>query len=184
MTHPALHDGGLQIFDVDHGQCALLTVPAIGRTAYRVLVDCGHAVNFRGAPWHPGAHLQGLGVRYIDMLVCTNFDEDHMSGYPDLVKRGIGVGCILGNPTVAPETIARLKTQDGMGAGIEALANTLAIRRSMAWAQVPPTIPNVNMIWTWNPYPYFDDENNLSLVFTLDVRGYRCSRSGACTCWR
>lgn len=173
MTHPALHDGGLQIFDVDHGQCALLTLPAIGRTAYRVLVDCGHAVNFRGAPWYPGAHLQGLGVHYIDMLVCTNFDEDHMCGYPDLVKRGIGVGCILGNPTVAPETIARLKTQDGMGAGIEALAHTLAIRRSMAWAQVPPTIPNVNMIWTWNPHPYFDDENNLSLLFTLDVRGYR-----------
>src|SRR6218665_3377533 len=72
MTHPALHDGGLQIFDVDHGQCALLTVPAVGRTAYRVLVDCGHAVNFRGAPWYPGEHLQGLGVNYVDMLVCTN----------------------------------------------------------------------------------------------------------------
>jgi beta-lactamase superfamily II metal-dependent hydrolase len=96
-----------------------------------------------------------------------------MSGYPDLVRRGIGIGCILANPTVAPETIARLKTRDGMGPGIEALARTLAIRRSMAWAQVPPTIPNVNMIWSWNPYPYFEDENNLSLVFTLDIRGFR-----------
>ena len=95
MTYPPLHDGGLQIFDVDHGQCALLTMPAVGRTAYRVLIDCGHATNFMGGPWYPGAHLQGLGVDYVDMLVCTNFDEDHMSGYPDLVRRGISIGCIL-----------------------------------------------------------------------------------------
>lgn len=173
MTRPLLLDGGLQIFDVDHGQCALLTMPGYGGTTYRVLIDCGHAANFNGGPWYPGAHLQGLGVKYVDMLVSTNFDEDHMSGYSDLVGRGIGIGCVLGNPTVTAETIVKLKTQDGMGRGIAALANTLAIRRSMAWAQVPPTIPNVNMIWSWNPYPYFDDENNLSLVFTLDVHGFR-----------
>jgi len=173
MTPPLLHDGGLQIFDVDHGQCALLTMPANGRTAHRVLIDCGHATNFMGSQWYPGAHLKGLGVNYVDMLVCTNFDEDHMSGYPDLVSRGIGIGCILVNPTVAPEAIVKLKTRDGMGPGIAALANTLAIRRGMPWAQTPPNIPNVHMIWSWNPYPYFDDENNLSLVFTLDVRGFR-----------
>ena len=173
MTHLPVHDGGLQIFDVDHGQCALLTMPATGGTVYRILVDCGQATSFRGAPWYPGAHLQSLGVRFVDMLVCTNFDEDHMSGYPDLVSRGISIGRILANPTVAPETIVSLKTRDGMGPGIAALASTLAIRRSMAWAQVTPTIPNVNMIWSWNPYPYFDDENNLSLVLTLDIRGFR-----------
>lgn len=173
MTYLPVHDGGLQIFDVDHGQCALLTMPAIGGTVCRILVDCGHATSFRGAPWYPGAHLQGLGVRFVDMLVCTNFDEDHMSGYPDLVSRGISIGRILANPTVAPETIVSLKTRDGMGPGIAALASTLAIRRSMAWAQVTPTIPNVNTIWSWNPYPYFDDENNLSLVLTLDIRGFR-----------
>lgn len=173
MTSFALLDGGLQIFDVDHGQCALLTMPGYGRETYRVLIDCGHSVNFQGGPWYPGEHLQGLGVTYIDMLVCTNYDEDHMSGFPDLLSRGIGIGCILGNPTVAPETIVKLKTEDGMGKGIEAVANALAIRRSMAWAQIPPTIPLVNMIWSWNPYPYFDDENNLSLVFTLDIHGFR-----------
>ena len=55
MTHFPLHAGGLQIFDVDHGQCALLTMPGDGGTIYRVLIDCGHAVNFQGAPWYPGA---------------------------------------------------------------------------------------------------------------------------------
>lgn len=172
MTSPPLHDGGLQIFDVDHGQCALLTMPVPGGVR-RVLIDCGHAVSFQGGPWYPGQHLQQLGVTYIDMMVCTNYDEDHMSGYPDLTERGITIGCILGNPTVAPHHIVQLKSEDGMGPGIRAVAGTLAARQAIGWKQEPPTIPGVGMTWTWNPYPAFDDENNLSLVFTLNVLGFR-----------
>ena len=139
MTH--LHDGALQIFDVDHGQCALLTMPSGFGHVYRVLIDCGHTVNFRGSPWYPGAHLQSMGITYIDMLVCTNYDEDHMSSYPDLDARGIKVGCILGNPTLSGEAILKLKTErghDNLGKGIEAIASTLAARRHLGWAQVPP----------------------------------------------
>ena len=187
MTH--LHDGALQIFDVNHGQCALLTMPSGFGHVYRVLIDCGHAVNFRGSPWYPGAHLQSMGVTYIDMLVCTNYDEDHMSGYPDLDARGITVGCILGNPTLSGEAILKLKTergQDNLGKGIEAIASKLAARRQFGWAQVPPDIPGVNMIWTWNPHSRFDDENNLSLVFTLDIHGHRFMFPGDMECegWR
>lgn len=167
-----LHDGALQIFNVDHGQCALLTLP--GSTGVRrVLIDCGHSVDFQGAPWYPGQHLSQLGVDYVDMLICTNFDEDHVSGFPDLEQRGITIGCILGNPTVSPETIRHLKSEDGMGNGIAALANAIAARRDIGWAQVPPTIPGLGLSLTWNPYPYFEDENNLSLVTTLTIHGYR-----------
>jgi hypothetical protein len=60
-----VHDGLLQIFDVDHGQCALLTLPNGIGGVHRILVDCGHAVNFRGAPWYPGEHLASMGVRYL-----------------------------------------------------------------------------------------------------------------------
>ena len=168
-----LHDGVLQIFDVDHGQCAMLTMPAPDGGIRRVLIDCGHATDFNGAPWYPGQHLQSLGVTYVDILVCTNYDEDHMSGFPDLRRRDITVGCILGNPSVTPETIAHLKTEDGMGNGIEAVALALAVRRDIGWHQVPPTIPNVRMTWSWNPYPRFQDENNLSLILTLDIHGHR-----------
>lgn len=167
----AIKDGALQIFDVDHGQCALLTLPSpIGKR--HVLIDCGHSVDFHGRPWYPGEHLQSMGITYIDLLVCTNYDEDHASGYPDLARRDIGIGCILGNPTVSPETIVRLKTEDGMGDGIRALAAALAVRKAMNWAQIPPTIPGLDLVWAWNPYPYFDDENNLSLVLLLRVHGF------------
>jgi len=186
---PPLHDGALQIFDVDHGQCALLTMPNGAGGVHRVIIDCGHAVNFGGAPWYPGEHLQSIGVRYIDMLVATNYDEDHMSGFPDLAQRGITVGCILGNPTVPAETIVRLKTEGGqnnLGKGIEAVAGALAARRGIGWQQVPPQIPGVGMVWTWNPCAKFDDENNLSMVFTLDILGHRFMFPGDMECagWR
>ena len=118
-------------------------------------------------------HLRNLGVTYIDMLICTNYDEDHASGFPDLDRRNITVGCILGNPTVSAETIVNLKTEDGMGDGTRAIANALAARRQIAWAQIPPTIPGLGLTWSCNPYPYFDDENNLSLVVTLNIHGFK-----------
>jgi len=163
-----IENGLLQIFDVDHGQCALLTLPG-GR---RVLIDCGHSVSFRGSPWYPGEHLSGLGIKYVDLLICTNYDEDHASGYPNLETQGITVGCILGNPTVPAEAIIKLKTEDGMGDGIKAIASALAARSRIGWAQTPPLLPGLNLTWAWNPYPYFDNENDLSLVANLSINGW------------
>jgi beta-lactamase superfamily II metal-dependent hydrolase len=162
--------GLLQIFDVDHGACALLTVPTGPRTAKRILIDCGHNTDFKGERWYPGRHLASMGITWIDLLVCTNFDEDHMSGFPDLQEQGVGIGCILGNPTVAPETIVHLKTEDGMGPGIEALARTLAIRRGRGWVETLPVFPGVELSWYWNPCcPRWDTENNLSLMLHMSV---------------
>ena len=172
MSYFALHNGALQIFDVDHGQCALLTLPGSSTGNWHVLIDCGHSTNFRGSPWYPGQHLAALGVKYIDLLICTNYDEDHASGFPDLERRGIAIGCILGNPTVASETIAYLKAEDGMGDGIRAVATALATRKRLGFVQTPPTIPGLILTWTWNPYPRFEQENNLSLVATLNIHGF------------
>lgn len=59
-----------------------------------------------------------------------------------------------------------------MGNGIRAIATTLAARKQIGWAQTPPIIPGLNLAWACNPYPYFDDENNLSLVVTLNIHGF------------
>ena len=167
-----IRDGVLEIFNVDHGACALLSMPS-GKPGvhHHVLIDCGHSTDYNGAPWYPGNQLRIRGITHVDLLVCTNYDEDHASGAPSLKGQGISVGCILGNPTVPPEVIEHLKTEDGMGNGIKLIATSLAERRQAGAVQTPPSIPGVSLRWFWNPWPHWDTENNLSLVAHLSVGG-------------
>lgn len=168
-----IKDGLLQFFNVDHGACALLTMPAtLPMKAWRVLIDCGHSSDRNGFPWHPAVHLASMGIKHVDLLICTNYDEDHASGIPKLVEHGVSIGCILGNPTVTPEAIDQLKTEDGMGVGIRIIMNTLVSRRDAGKVQTPPVIPGLDLSWFWNPYPHWDSENNLSLVAHLSIHGW------------
>lgn len=167
-------EGTLIIFNVDHGACALLTLSGGPRSTPRhVLIDCGHSTDYEGAPWFPGSWLKQHDIDFIDVLVCTNYDEDHASGASSLVENAVSVGCILGNPTVPPEVIEHLKTEDGMGNGIRIIANSLGDRRRRGQVQRPAEIPGLNLRWAWNPWPAWDTENNLSLVACLDILGFR-----------
>lgn len=163
-------DGMLEVFDVDHGACALLTM-LTQQGPKRVLIDCGHSSDFQGAPWYPGDQLIHRSIKHVDLLIVTNYDEDHVSGAPSLVKQGISVEAILGNPTVPPEAIEHLKSEDGMGNGIRIIVNSLSERRSQNWGTTVPDIPGVTLRWFWNPYPHWDNENNLSLVVHLSING-------------
>jgi beta-lactamase superfamily II metal-dependent hydrolase len=157
-----VRDGLLQIFDVEHGACALFTSANVGVGCKRMLIDCGHNVTTQ---WTPGNHLQQLGVRTLEQLVITNYDEDHVSGYPDLLQRGISVQWLMRNGSVAPHVIRNLKSEDGMGRGIDALVNSLAAFTLFPAATIqPPQFPGVQLESFCNPYPAFDDENNLSMV--------------------
>lgn len=170
MSSIPLHDGALQIFNVEHGACALLTMPSTG-SCHRILIDCGHNSTTR---WYPGEHLQLMGIDQLQLLVVTNYDEDHVSGFRNLIERGVSIHQILRNPAVTPATIAHLKTEDGMGPGIDALVRVLTYvpQVDVVGNQFP--LPyGVRMEWFWNPYPYFEDENNLSLVLVLDVYGFK-----------
>lgn len=166
-------DGSLIIFNVDHGACALLSLPAGSPGAFwRVLLDCGHSTDYQGQPWQPGEWLKSRGIDTVDLLICTNYDEDHASGIPSLVEHGVNVNCILGNPTVPPEVIEHLKSEDGMGNGIRIITNSLTGRRQRSEAQNPPVIPGLTLRWFWNPWPHWDTENNLSLVAHLNILGF------------
>jgi beta-lactamase superfamily II metal-dependent hydrolase len=169
VTALQVHDGVLQVFDVEHGACALLTVPAPDGGWKRMLIDCGHNATTK---WYPGEHLLSLGVTHLDELAITNYDEDHLSGYPNLLQQGIGIDWILRNPTVAPQTIRRLKSETGMGPGIDALVASLAnFAPPMPGSGGPPIFQGVQVEWFYNQYPYFQDENNLSLVLHLTIHG-------------
>jgi len=171
MTFPGVQNGILQIFNVEHGGCALLTVPTHSGGVYRILIDCGHNSTTK---WYPGEHLRKLGVNTLQLLVVTNYDEDHVSGLRNFVEQGVYIEQVLRNPAVSPATIEHLKTEDGMGTGIETLVRLLTIQPDLdvVGGNIPLPV-SVDMQWFWNKYPHFEDENNLSLVLMLDVHGYR-----------
>ena len=101
----------LDIFDVEHGACSLLTAD----NGTRLMVDCGHNAT---TGWHPGTHLRRQHVDTLDMLAITNYDEDHVSGADNLFDNVL-VSWLLRNPSVSAHTIKKLKSEDGMGPGIE-----------------------------------------------------------------
>lgn len=152
----------LQIFDVEHGGCALLTCD----NGLRMMIDCGHNAT---TGWYPGDHLLGLGVRHLDMLVVTNYDQDHVSGYPNLAD-SVSIGHIVRNTSVTPVEIWSLKSEDGivsaaMGRFIQAIGTDFGPPGAGPALQLP------GVGWTVhrNAYPSFDDENNLSLILRLVI---------------
>jgi beta-lactamase superfamily II metal-dependent hydrolase len=166
-----IKNGLLQFFNVDHGDCALLTIQTL-QGSKRVLFDCGHSTDYKGAPWYPGVQLVNSGVKHIDLLVVTNYDEDHVSGLQNFIEMGLSAGCILGNPSIPPEAIEHLKSEDGMGNGIKVLVNSLAARRGNGQVHTLPEIPGLVLRWFWNPWPHWDTENNLSLVVHAAIHGF------------
>lgn len=151
----------VEFFDVGHGACALLTA---GNR--RIMIDCASSTEF---DFFPGEMLRGRGVNVLDLLIITNFDEDHARGLPNL-REHVKISRLRVNRNVPPEKIDELKGYEpgpGIAAAIE-LAKTYS-----DFSTTMEPIPNVSW-WSYS-HAYetsgFTDENNLSLVLFLKVGG-------------
>jgi beta-lactamase superfamily II metal-dependent hydrolase len=148
----------LEIFDVEHGQCSLLS----SDSGAHMLVDCGHN---GGTGWRPSRMLSARNIRHLDELVITNYDEDHASDLVNL-RRAASIGILTRNPTVLGNDLYDLKSSGGMGAGIQALADmTCDFGSSVTrW----PDYDGMTYRCFYSDYPGdFVDENNLSLVMVM-----------------
>lgn len=144
----------LEIFDVEHGACSLITTD----DNKHVLVDCGHNAT---TGWRPGDYLVGREIATVEALVITNYDEDHVSGFPNL-RDQIAVNWLYRNNTVSAAAIRELKSKDGMGAGIERLVDEI---ENVFLHSGSCDLGSVELKVFRNEYlTDFDDENNLSLV--------------------
>lgn len=152
----------LQIFDVEHGACALLTIP----NRMRLMIDCGHNGE---TGWAPCKHLQKLGIQYIDALAITNCDEDHVSGLPKFIEK-IRVGSLWRNTSVTAQVLRSLKAAGGIGQGINSYISMLSRNGSINNLLKSPS-PNIKWQVFYNEYPYFKDTNNLSMVIHLQIDG-------------
>lgn len=153
----------VEIFDVEHGACSLLTAD----NGARIMIDCGHNGSTN---WRPGWELAQRGVRDLEMLVVTNYDEDHVSGLGNLLQY-VSVKSLLRNQSVDVSSLGRIKSEHGAGPGINALAGMMRTY----------TVPGLEssafrgIEWNvfWNRLGQFDDENNLSLVMWVSINGLR-----------
>ena len=145
----------IEIFDVEHGGCALVTAD----NRRRILVDCGHNST---TGWRPSQYLPERGIRQIDRLIISNYDRDHVSDLP-AVLANIGVPVLSRNPSVWPDLLRAMKAENGMDPGI----GTLAYMAGNYYTQdlsAPQDFGALQVNHYWNVYPVFTDANNLSLV--------------------
>lgn len=153
----------VQIFDVEHGGCALVTAD----TGARILIDCGHNST---TGWRPSTYLNNLGITHLEKLIITNYDEDHASDLEN-VLRVVSVGTLVTNPSVTGDHLRYLKGIGEIRGGIKALAD-MKNRYTAPASQPGPDFGNLTLSTFWNKYPTeFEDENNLSLVVIMKVHG-------------
>lgn len=152
----------IEIFDVEHGSCAVITSPE----GKRLMIDCGHNST---KLWWPS-------IRYysqqIEELVIGNYDEDHVSDLQDLMKNS-AISYITHNASVSSADLSYLKAENGMGPGI---ARLRAWMKSVE-GQVSAGAPNLGSMrhkYFYNNYPIdFDDENNLSVISFVEWSGFK-----------
>jgi beta-lactamase superfamily II metal-dependent hydrolase len=156
----------VEIFDVEHGACALITTS----DNRRILIDCG-TNNSTG--WKPATELLVRGISEIERFIVTNYDEDHASGYHNLMQN-IVVRGLQRNGNVTASQIAFLKSEDGIGSGIRYLSDSFSY---FSGPPLPPVVDDVSIAAFCNPCgtpPFgFDDENNLSLVVFITCGAHR-----------
>jgi beta-lactamase superfamily II metal-dependent hydrolase len=156
----------LEIFDVEHGACALITTGG----GKHIMVDCGDNTT---TGWAPGTALLLRGITSLERLIVTNYDEDHASGFAN-VYRNIPIFGLQRNAYVSAPLLRLLKSDDGIGSGVAGLASAFSIYTG-------PALPTVVDDIVISPFcnqpgipPFgFDDENNLSLCIFISCGVHR-----------
>lgn len=152
----------LYVFDVAHGFCAYVR-DAVGNN---ILFDCGH----NGTFFPTDFIRQQFGP--IQRFFVMNYDEDHLSGLPHLIEMAgpSPVTVLHRNRSIGLRDLLLLKLKCGpLGPGMTALAGLISqytIDETPLPASAPAFGQAAGMSYQVfaNPYPVFDDTNNLSLA--------------------
>jgi beta-lactamase superfamily II metal-dependent hydrolase len=151
----------VDIFDVEHGACALLTLD----DGKRIAIDCGHNAT---TGWTLGRHLRRMNVVWLDELWLTNLDQDHLSGLCDLWG-AVAIGNILINPSISADYLWTLKYAGGQPTDDIRLLCQL-IRSGLVNRPLQTLPKDVLIHYAWNVAgARFNDTNNLSLACSVHL---------------
>lgn len=160
----------VNVYDVGHGFCGYVRD---GITGANLLIDCGFNEE---TGFHPSDEALRWGP--IGGLVIQNGDEDHLDGLPHLIRTAgpTPMAVLFNNPSLGGRTLLSMK-EPPYGAGLRAL---LQLQRVYTAPLAPGAGPHgeVSISQYCNPYPLFDDTNNLSLVTFVHGPDYSVIFSG------
>lgn len=159
----------LQIYDVEHGACAILESPDRERIA---MIDSGHNGT---TGWRPSIHIRyGMRRQRLDYFLNTNADQDHLSDLAGLDLHDVYIGTFHRNRSIPVAVLRAIKEQSGD------LTNDvdryLELHRD--WVH-PVAVPfdqgmgGVTLSTFWNSYPAFTDTNNLSMAVFIKYAGFK-----------
>lgn len=144
----------IDIHDVDHGGCTVITGPA----GHRLMLDCGLCSD---RPWYPSIAYTG---ERIDTLMLMNLDEDHCEDLTHL-WRACPIGGLVTNPTVDGRALRSMKAECGMRAGVAKATDILERYGAGFLGDWSHDLGGVAWQVFWNRHGIdFIDTNNLSLA--------------------
>jgi beta-lactamase superfamily II metal-dependent hydrolase len=144
----------VEVHDVDHGGCTVITGPA----GHRLMLDCGLNSD---RPWYPSVAYRGLRV---DTLMLMNLDEDHCEDL-EYLWRDTVIGALISNPTIDARALRAMKAECGMRGGVGWAAKILDHFGAGFLGNWQHDLGGVQWHVFWNRYAAdFHDTNNLSLA--------------------
>lgn len=142
----------IEIHDVDHGGCAVITSPS----GHRLMIDCGKSAT-RG--WSPSAAYRS---QRFEALMVQNLDLDHVEDFERLV-RDVPIEGFFSNPTITATDLALMKGYDLRG-GLQTAHDVLQ-HCGPCFGTWDHALGGVRWKSYWNRYGLdFTNTNNLSLA--------------------
>jgi hypothetical protein len=165
----------IEIFDVEHGQCALVTAD----DGEHMLIDCGHNAT---SGWRPSEMLAARGIRRLNTLAISNCDEDHMNDLNNVAeyllsddRQMVNIRYLNHNSDITPDVIRQMKEPHALTNCMQWLC-WLVPKFSGPGGVAFPTFGRGTCAMYRNTYPLALDDptepgfsNNMSLVTFLHL---------------
>jgi beta-lactamase superfamily II metal-dependent hydrolase len=155
------------IHNVGHGSC----VSFLHDNGNSMVWDCGHIEENR-----PSVFLPYWGIHRISRFFITNFDQDHISDFPNLLAK-IPIEVVHTNTYVGSALLEAIKKESGpITAQMRSVINYLGDLEAAGAKPplVPPDFPGVEFTVYCHPYsPNHSTTNDLSLVTIANCNGVK-----------